>query len=173
VILSPFGCSLTKNINDEIAHGRCNVASIYVHIYVYICLLAQDALSNMEVALKMKNVDEEDQAQAAMLADALISKVLRTYEGRLSEEDTMQSAAMFKDPSLWRAHSVLAEVSQLGVWSHSQQQTVQTSALNNNEGQPQSPSNNYQTMPPVMTDMKFENYMREVSKRSDPMGAWR
>jgi hypothetical protein len=142
-------------------------------MFMYIYILWQDALNNMEVALKMKNVDEEDQAQAAMLADALISKVLRTYEGKLSEEDTMQSAAVFKDPSLWRAHSVLAEVSQLGVWSHSQQQTVQTSALKSNEGQPPPPSSNYQTTPPVMTDMKFENYMREVSKRSDPMGGWR
>lgn len=160
----------------------------------------KDALTQMDIALKMKNVDEEDQAQAAMLADALISKVMRTHgvvtstetstmDGKAqtpetNSEDLFNSGAIFRDPSLWRAHSVLAEVSQIGVWSHHQQQqhastsnmksteSVGDKLLSSSQQQPQSKNNSSDLVAPVVTDMKFENYMREPNKLSEPFGGW-
>lgn len=104
----------------------------------------------MHISLNMKNVDEEDQAQAAMLADALICKVMRTHNSESQSE-------IMKDKSLWRAHSVLAEVSQIGVWSHNQQFP---GSINNSTDKDQSP----------VTNMKLDNYMRR--EHSDPIGGW-
>mmetsp|Transcript_64634 Transcript_64634/g.145798 ORF Transcript_64634/g.145798 Transcript_64634/m.145798 type:complete len:145 (-) Transcript_64634:26-460(-) len=62
-----------------------------------------DALERLDRTLMVKHVDEEDQATAAALAELLLAK---------AEKAGTQAAG----DSVWRAHKVLAEVSQIGLW---------------------------------------------------------